>query len=209
MRAAHSRRNGLTILALVGLLAGMTGLVVASVPLYRLFCQATGYGGTTQRAEAAPAEIGELVMTVRFNTDVDPDLPWRFEPVERQVRVRVGEEKLAFFRARNRAGKAVTGRATFNVTPDKAGLYFNKVACFCFDEQRLEAGQQVDMPVSFFIDPAIVEDDELKQVRTITLSYTFFREPDDGAAAAGDGDAPPLQVSDDLRPRTGQGGSNR
>lgn len=201
MRAAR-RRNGLTILALVGILAGMTGLVAASVPLYRLFCQVTGYGGTTQRADAAPLEIGERVMTVRFNADVSADLLWRFEPVQRQVRVRVGEEKLAHFRARNRADRAVTGRATFNVTPAKAGLYFNKVACFCFDEQRLAAGQQVDMPVSFFIDPAIVEDAELAQVRTITLSYTFFREPDDG-------DAPPPQVSDQPRPRTGQGGSNR
>ncbi len=145
------------------------------MPLYRLFCQVTGFGGTTRLAAAAPAAAGERVITVRFNADVNRGLPWSFRPAQREVRVRVGEEALVFYVARNDSDVPITGTSTFNVTPDKAGIYFNKVECFCFTEQRLMPGESVDMAVSFFIDPAIVDDPYQDDVKTITLSYTFFR----------------------------------
>jgi cytochrome c oxidase assembly protein subunit 11 len=172
--------NRRTALALGGVAAAMVGASFAAVPLYRLFCQVTGYGGTTQRAERAPVRVagaaGSRLITVRFDANVaGNDLPWSFAPVEREMRVRVGEENLAFFRATNQARVATTGQATFNVTPFKAGPYFNKIACFCFSEQTLEARQSLDMPVSFFIDPAIASDPGTADVDTITLSYTFFR----------------------------------
>jgi cytochrome c oxidase assembly protein subunit 11 len=174
-----------TVMPLLGVLVAMGALVYYAVPLYRLFCQVTGYGGTVQRAAAAPGASGTRTFTVRFNADVNRDLPWSFRPVSREITVRVGEEKLAHYRARNRAAKPVTGTATFNVTPQKAGMYFVKVACFCFTKQRLEAGRSVDMPVSFYVDPAILKDPNLRDVRTITLSYTFYRAPgEDGKSAA-------------------------
>jgi len=183
--------NRRTALALGGVATAMIGASFAAVPLYRLFCQVTGYGGTTQRAERAPARIegggaGSRLITVRFDANVaGTDLPWSFAPVERTMRVRVGEETLAFYRATNQSRIATTGRATFNVTPFKAGPYFNKIACFCFSEQTLEGRQTVDMPVSFFIDPAIASDPNSADVDTITLSYTFFRtEPAGGGSSA-------------------------
>ena len=174
MSAGTPGRNQVVAVVLATVVAGMVGLSFAAVPLYRVFCQVTGYGGTTQRAEAAPGTVGARVITVRFNADIAPNLPWAFQPVEREVRVRVGEEKLIFYAAKNRAAVPVTGTATFNVTPPKAGPYFDKVQCFCFTEQRLAAGQSVEMPVSFFIDPKIALDHDLDDVTTITLSYTFF-----------------------------------
>lgn len=187
-----SRRNARTGLVLAGVAIGMVGLAFASVPLYRLFCQVTGFGGTTQIATAAPqapVEAIDRTMIIRFNADVDPKLPWSFQPNQRQVSVRVGETGLAIYTARNRGDAPVTGTATFNVTPLKAGKYFDKLQCFCFDEQRLEAGQEVEMAVSFFVDPAIMDDRNLDEVKTITLSYTFFRtrsegEGDNGSTAA-------------------------
>jgi cytochrome c oxidase assembly protein subunit 11 len=167
-------RNQAVAVVLATVVAAMVGLSFAAVPLYRVFCQVTGYGGTTQRAEAAPGTMGARVITVRFNADIAPNMPWAFQPVEREVRVRVGEERLIFYAAKNRAAVPVTGTATFNVTPQKAGPYFDKVQCFCFTEQRLAAGQSVEMPVSFFIDPKIALDHDLDDVTTITLSYTFF-----------------------------------
>ncbi len=174
-------RNLRTGLALSLLVCTMAGLAFASVPLYRLFCQVTGYGGTTQVAEKAPDEAAERLITVRFNADVNPKLPWNFRPLERAVTLRVGEPGLAFYRAVNLTDRPVSGTATFNVTPLKAGQYFNKTQCFCFDEQRLEAGEAVEMGVSFFIDPAILEDRNLDDVTTVTLSYTFFRSLGDEA----------------------------
>ena len=164
----------------------MGGLAYASVPLYSLFCQVTGFGGTTQVAESAPAVAGARRISVRFNGDVDNRLPWRFAPEQREVALNVGEQGLAFYRAENLGQQATVGTATFNVTPPKAGRYFNKVACFCFEEQSLEPGEAVDMGVSFFVDPAIEDDPNLAEVTTITLSYTFFRahdglSPDDAA----------------------------
>jgi cytochrome c oxidase assembly protein subunit 11 len=178
------RRNARTGVVLAGIVAGMVGLSFASVPLYRLFCQVTGYGGTTQVAAAAPGAVTERVIKVRFNADTAPDLPWSFKPVQREIALKVGESGLAYYRARNLAAEAVTGTSTFNVTPLKAGRYFSKVQCFCFDEQRLEAGQELDMAVSFFVDPEILSDRNLDEVKTITLSYTFFRAPGDAETGA-------------------------
>jgi cytochrome c oxidase assembly protein subunit 11 len=155
------------------------------VPLYRLFCKTTGYGGTTQVAKAAPAVPAEQTIKVRFNADVDPGLPWLFQPAQREVVVRLGEQHLAFFHARNRSDRPITGQAVYNVTPDKAGAYFDKIACFCFTEQVLQPGEEVDMPVSFFVDPAILNDRNTRDVKTITLSYTFFAVGSSGPAATG------------------------
>ncbi len=189
-RPAGSTRNGKTALVLAGVAAGMVGLAFASVPLYQLFCQVTGFGGTTQRAESPPAQAGVIasnrVITVRFNADTAGSLPWQFRPQQTAVRVKVGEESLAFYEARNTSKAPVTGTATFNVTPLKAGQYFVKVECFCFTEQRLAPGKSIDMPVSFYIDPAILKDRNLDDVKTITLSYTFYRAEDDGKKPVGE-----------------------
>jgi cytochrome c oxidase assembly protein subunit 11 len=187
------RRNGTTVVLLMSVVAGMAGLAFASVPLYRLFCQATGFGGTTQRAAAAPATVGGTVLTVRFDAETAPDLPWEFRPLTASVQVRPGEPREVLYRATNRSSAAVTGTATFNVTPMKSGIYFDKLQCFCFTEQRLEPGESRDMAVSFFVDPDLVKDPGTRDVRTITLSYTMFRKPDSDKppprAAAGRSDA--------------------
>ncbi len=167
-------KNKSTALSLVALVGGMVMLTYASVPLYRLFCQTTGFGGTTRQAASAPATMGGREITVRFNADTDADLPWEFAPDQAEVRVRVGENRLVSYRARNKAGRAVTGHAVYNVVPNQAGAYFVKIECFCFRNQTLGAYQDVHMPVSFFIDPAIADDPEMDDLRTITLSYTFF-----------------------------------
>ena len=168
-------RKALTAISAAAAAVAMVGLAYASVPLYRLFCQVTGFGGTTQVADAAPGAVGERVMKVRFDASVERSMPWSFRPAQREVTVRIGEPTLIHYVASNPTARPVTGQASFNVTPDKAGKYFDKVQCFCFTEQRLEAGQTVDMPVSFFIDPELLDDPNLANVRTITLSYTFFR----------------------------------
>jgi cytochrome c oxidase assembly protein subunit 11 len=174
--APNPHANRRVAFAMVGVVAVMVGMAYAAVPLYRIFCQVTGYGGTTGQAASAPTQIGDRVITVRFDANTaGTDMPWRFEPVVPSMSVRVGEEHLAFYRARNPSQIAITGTATFNVTPHLAGAYFRKIACFCFSEQRLEAGESVDMPVSFFVDPDIVNDPNLRELKTITLSYTFFK----------------------------------
>jgi cytochrome c oxidase assembly protein subunit 11 len=188
-------RNARTGVALFAVVLGMVALAFASVPLYRLFCQVTGFGGTPQRieADAAPAEaVSGRIVTIRFNADVNSSLPWSFQPVQRSLELRVGERALAFYRATNHSDRAVTGTATFNVTPDKAGPYFDKIQCFCFTEQTLAAGQTVDMPVSFYVDPAILNDRGLDDVDTITLSYTFFRAADDAARSEAEVSAAPV-----------------
>ncbi|HEX5775893.1 MAG TPA: cytochrome c oxidase assembly protein [Caulobacteraceae bacterium] len=176
------RANAATALLLTGVIAGMLGLTAAAVPLYRLFCQVTGYGGTTRVAEQAPEAVGDRTITVRFNADVDPDLPWAFAPEQRQIEVRPGEQTLAFYRARNRSERPIVGQAVYNVTPYKAGPYFSKIACFCFEEQVLRPGEEVDMPVSFYVDPAMLSDPDTQDVHTITLSYTFFMLEDETEA---------------------------
>ncbi|HTP82990.1 MAG TPA: cytochrome c oxidase assembly protein [Alphaproteobacteria bacterium] len=177
----HQAANRRVALAMSAVVVVMAGLAFAAVPLYRVFCQVTGYGGTTQRAEIIPGEIGKRVVTVRFNGDVaGHDLPWQFTtPKESQVDVHVGEDRLVFFHAKNVGQAPSVGVATFNVTPFKAGPYFKKVACFCFSEQMLNPGESIDMGVSFFVDPAIDKDPNLRDVTTITLSYTFFRAKDE------------------------------
>ena len=175
--ANRHRRLALCCVAVVGV---MLGLTYAAVPFYRIFCQVTGFGGYTQRAEHAPSVVTDRMVTVRFNADVNSGLPWLFQPMQRELRVRVGETAMAYFRAQNLASRRVTGQATFNVTPDKVGLYFTKIACFCFNEQALDPGQSVEMPVTFFVDPKLASDPKMADVTTITLSYTFFRAVDDG-----------------------------
>jgi cytochrome c oxidase assembly protein subunit 11 len=159
---------------LVGVVAGMVGLSFASVPLYRAFCRATGFGGTTRRVDQASAVMGARTVTIRFNADVNQGLPWDFHPENGPMVLRLGQTGLASFRAVNHAGRAVSGVAVYNVTPDKVGIYFNKIQCFCFNEQTLTAHQAVDMPVSFYVDPAFARDPSMADVDTITLSYTFF-----------------------------------
>jgi cytochrome c oxidase assembly protein subunit 11 len=181
-RFSRERRNLNVLMILVGVVAGMTGLAYASVPLYRLFCQVTGFDGTPQRAEAAPSKISDRVVRVTFTADVASGLGWSFQPMQRNMELKVGENKLAFYVAKNEESKPVTARATFNVSPEMFGAYFTKIECFCFTEQTLQPGQRVEMPVSFFIDPAMLDDPQLKHMNDVTLSYTFFRAADDGAA---------------------------
>ena len=174
--ALSNRRKRLMLVVLGGVACGMVGLSFAAVPLYDLFCSVTGFGGTTQTADAAPAEVGNRVMAVQFNSDVSNDVPWRFKPSQREVELRVGEVGLAFYTAINESNNTILGSATFNVTPLKAGIYFTKVDCFCFEEQVLRPGESAELPVTFFIDPDIVNDRDMNDVTTITLSYTFFNQ---------------------------------
>jgi cytochrome c oxidase assembly protein subunit 11 len=180
----RSNRNKTTVLLLGAVILGMAGLSFASVPLYRLFCQVTGYGGTTQRAASVPAEIAEAIVTVRFDAAIAPDLAWEFRPLVSEVRLHPGEQREVFYRATNRSAEPVTGTATFNVTPAKSGIYFDKLQCFCFDEQPLKPGETKDMGVVFFVDPDLMTDPGTRDVRTITLSYTMFRAHGDEPPAA-------------------------
>jgi cytochrome c oxidase assembly protein subunit 11 len=185
-----SRRTRATVLPLAAVVAGMVGLSFASVPLYRLFCQATGLGGTTQRATAAPREVADAIITVRFDAATAPDLGWEFRPLTAQLRVHPGEQHEVFYRAVNRGADPVTGTATYNVTPAKSGIYFDKLQCFCFTQQRLLPGESRDMGVTFFVDPDVLRDKDTSEVRTITLSYTMFRATESGAPSASAGPAP-------------------
>ena len=174
MGISHKRKL-VTLYVLCGTVIGMVGLAFAAVPLYDLFCRTTGFGGTTQTAEFAPEKTGKREMAVRFNADVSSEVPWDFRPVQNEIKLRVGEVGLAFYSATNTSDEVMLGSATFNVTPLKAGIYFNKIDCFCFEEQTLRPGESVEFPVSFFVDPEIVQDRNLDDVKTITLSYTFFK----------------------------------
>ena len=169
------RRNVGTAILLSGVVVGMVGMAYAAVPLYQLFCQVTGYGGATQTSSAAPGPSGDRVMTVRFNADIAGGLSWSFRPMQREVKVRIGEEILAFYEALNLTDRKLAGTATFNVTPHKTGPYFDKIDCFCFQKQVLAPGERAEMPGSFFVDPEILNDPNLADVNTITLSYTFFQ----------------------------------
>ena len=180
---------------LAGVVFAMLGAAYASVPLYRLFCQVTGYAGTPVRGTSAEGKIAsqgknDEIVTIRFNADHSSLLPWEFRPAVVSQNVRPGEEVLAFFVAKNRGDRPLIGTATFNVTPSKAAQYFVKTECFCFTEQRLEPGQQVDMPVSFYVDPELYQDKNTRDVTTITLSYTFFPLPGANAAQRGTKESP-------------------
>jgi cytochrome c oxidase assembly protein subunit 11 len=171
--AETSTRHGKVAAICVAVVVAMAGLAYASVPLYRLFCQVTGYAGTTQRADTAPSQILDRAVTVRFDANIQ-GLPWTFESVTGPLTIKVGETAIATYRATNNSDQPTYGSATFNVVPDQAGAYFNKLQCFCFTEQRLEPGQSMDMPVQFFVDPAIMTDSDARKIGEITLSYTFY-----------------------------------
>ena len=159
---------------LVAVVGGMLGLAYAAVPLYEAFCKATGFNGTPLVAQEGARPIVARTVQVRFDSNIDPNLPWRFEPLQREVKVQLGEEKLIHFRATNVSQRPIVGTATYNVTPERSAGWFNKVQCFCFTEQLLQPGQSVDMPVVFFVDAEMAKDRRYDDIRTITLSYTFY-----------------------------------
>ena len=181
---SKNRRVLATVAGLASIVVGMAGLAYASVPLYDLFCKVTGYGGTPQIAEMLPSVVGSREMTVRFNADVNRDLPWEFRPVNGKVMVRVGEPTLVYYRVKNLSDKTIIGTATYNVTPLRAGSYFSKIDCFCFAEQELKPGESVELPVSFFVETSIESDPSMEDINTVTLSYTFF-ELEKSVAAGG------------------------
>ena len=170
----HGLGNGAIVAICCSFVIGMVGMAYAAVPLYEMFCKVTGYGGTTQRVEQASDVILDKTIKVRFDANTGPGLAWTFTPVQREIKVRIGETVQVLYKARNNGSTASTGQATFNVTPQAAGAYFNKVQCFCFTETTLKPGEEMEMPVVFFVDPEIVEPVETKDIHTITLSYTFF-----------------------------------
>jgi cytochrome c oxidase assembly protein subunit 11 len=182
---ARSHRSVAATCAVIAL--GMAGMSFAAVPLYRLYCQVTGYAGTTQRAEKASDVVLDRTITVHFDANVASGLPWSFEPQQKTLEVKIGDNALAFYKATNNSDQPVKGTAVFNVTPEAAGLHFNKVQCFCFTEQKLDPGQSVDMAVSFFVDPGFATDEDTKHLSELTLSYTFYpvvKPPKAGRTAA-------------------------
>lgn len=181
---SDAAKNKKTAMIVAGVVVGMVGLSFAAVPAYQAFCQITGWGGTTQRAEAAADRTLSREITVRFDGTVSQGLSWRFKPEQVSQTLRIGETGLAFYEAENLSDRPVTGRATFNVSPAKAGIYFQKIECFCFTEQTLQPGEKVSMPVTYFVDPALADDKYLDEVQTITLAYTFFAWDDADAAPA-------------------------
>lgn len=188
MSGARRRKGNRAFgLVLAGIVVAMLGASFAAVPLYRVFCAVTGFGGTPQIGGAAPGAVTaagqpEPGIVVRMNADTNPKLPWDFRPEQAEVHLKLGQEAIAFYEARNRAAEPVTGIALYNVTPEKVGRYFHKTACFCFNQQTLNPGQQMQFPVTFWVDPAIATDPSTSDVHTITLSYTFFRSLADAAA---------------------------
>ncbi|PJF10418.1 cytochrome c oxidase assembly protein [Pseudorhodobacter sp. MZDSW-24AT] len=175
-----------TAAKLAGVVVTMASLSFAAVPFYDWFCRVTGFGGTTSVAEAAPDTILDQTIQIRFDGSTSGGMGWQFKPVQRTMTVRIGENALAFYEAHNPTDRVIAGTASYNVTPDAAGGYFAKIACFCFTEQVLQPGETVQMPVSFFVDPEIVKDREGKFVKEITLSYTFYETslPEEQAALA-------------------------
>ncbi|KGF67737.1 cytochrome C oxidase assembly protein [Hoeflea sp. BAL378] len=176
--------NRRIVLACSAFVLSMVGVSYAAVPLYQLFCQVTGYGGTTQRVEQMSDTILDRTIKVRFDSNVAAGLPWTFKPDQREVELRIGETIQIAYTAENRSESTTYGQATFNVTPMSAGAYFNKIQCFCFTENELKPGEVMNMPVVFFVDPAIVDDPDAKDVDTITLSYTFFSHAPENPVAA-------------------------
>ena len=171
----RDKKNFKFALVLLSVVGGMVGLSFASVPLYQLFCKVTGYGGTLNtEGVVSSSKVSERTIKVHFDSNISPKLNWRFQPQQNEVTVKLGEEKLAFYEAKNISEKTLTGHAIYNVTPFKAAQYFSKIDCFCFTEQTLDAGQAVPMPVQFYIDPEILTDPNTKEITTITLSYTFY-----------------------------------
>lgn len=190
---SDARKNFRVAAIAGGVALGMIGLAYASVPLYSIFCKATGFGGTTQRAAEAPGSAAEKFITIRFDANTAGSLGWNFHPRRATMKVRIGEENMAHYSATNLADRVLTGSAVFNVTPAEAGAYFNKIQCFCFTEQTLKPGESVDLPVDFFVDPAILDDPDTSSISEITLSYTFF--PADKTNAVSAAEQPPRQVT--------------
>ena len=184
MVARSAPNNGKTALKLLGIVVFMGGLAWASVPLYDWFCRVTGYAGTTNVAAEASDRILNKTIKIRFDASKDRDMPWEFTPVDRRMEIKIGETGLAFYEAYNPTNRPIAGTASFNVFPYSAGSYFSKIDCFCFQEQVLQPGERVRMPVTFFVDPDITEDSEAKHVSALTLSYTFHLTelPDEIAA---------------------------
>jgi len=177
-RAKRSNRLGI-VLAFVAV--GMVGLSFASVPLYNLFCRVTGYGGTTQQADVGSDVILDRVITIDFDANKGKNMPWEFKPVKRKIKLNIGQTAIAYYEAYNPTDKIITGTAAFNVSPQKVGIYFNKIDCFCFTEQTLKPGERVEMPVTFFVDPEIDSNVNTREVETITLSYTFYETEEKAA----------------------------
>ena len=166
-----------TLVQLIGVVVTMGSLSFAAVPFYDWFCRVTGYGGTPSTAEVAPDTILDQTVKIRFDASVEAGMPWSFNPVVRTMDIRLGETGLAFYEAHNPTDRVIAGTASFNVFPDTAGGYFTKIECFCFTEQVLQPGETVQMPVTFFVDPSIIDDPDAKFVHEITLSYTFHETP--------------------------------
>ncbi len=180
---ARQRDPLLHAMALAALALGMLGLSFAAVPLYTLLCQTTGMGGTPQRVTTESKTRLDRPITIRFDATTDGELAWDFRPEKTSIVTKLGDTTLAFYKARNTSGRAVTGQATFNVTPEIAGRFFSKIECFCFTEQTLQPGEAVDMPVTFYVDPAILSEPGAETIESITLSYTFFEIPSSKVAA--------------------------
>jgi cytochrome c oxidase assembly protein subunit 11 len=191
------RANRLVAALCVAFFGGMLGMAYAAVPLYAMFCQLTGYGGTTQRVEQYSDRVLDREITVRFDANVAGGLPWDFKPVARDVTLKIGETTQISYAAANLFSVPTAGRATFNVTPEMAGAYFNKVECFCFTDTTLKPGETLDMPVAFYVDPDIVDVPELKNIKTITLSYTFFPIEAEKPVAAAPGSGTAIQTNTD------------
>jgi cytochrome c oxidase assembly protein subunit 11 len=200
---SHPGRHRAVAIWCAMVVVGMVGLAYAAVPLYRMFCQVTGFDGTPRIATRPSDKVLDETVTIRFDANVAPDLPWRFEPDQTTIKVKIGETALAFYRATNTSDKPVWGMATYNVFPEQAAPFFNKLQCFCFTEQLLQPGESVEMPVSFFVDPQITKDKDAYWVKHITLSYTFYpaTAPKSGVAGKVGNPATPEAVQ-----RKGQAG---
>ncbi len=186
-----------TALTMVGVVVFMGAMAWAAIPMYNWFCSVTGYGGTTREATAGSDVILDKTIKIRFDASLDRDMPWEFKPMQKEMVLKIGETGLAFYEAYNPTDRPVAGTASYNVAPYSAGAFFTKIACFCFEEQVLQPGERVTMPVTFYVDPEIVDDDEAKYAKAITLSYTFHETPlpEDYAGLAVDGEAEPAQAN--------------
>jgi cytochrome c oxidase assembly protein subunit 11 len=196
-----ARSNAVVAASCIAFFGGMIGLSYAAVPLYQMFCQVTGFGGTPMLASQAPDTVLDRVIHIRFDANTSAGVPWAFAPKQREVKLRLGETMQIEYLAKNLSNRAAAGTATFNVTPASAGAYFNKMQCFCFTDTTLQPGEAMEMPVVFFVDPEIVNDPEASKITTITLSYTFF--PTDLPEGAKDAEAanliPPTDKPSDGR----------
>ncbi|WP_027685725.1 cytochrome c oxidase assembly protein [Rhizobium leguminosarum] len=189
----QGRNNGAVVMMCLSFVFGMGAMSYAAVPLYRIFCQVTGYNGTTQRVDQVSSVVLDRTMRVTFDANVAPGLQWEFKPVEREVNPKIGETIQVNFTAENRSNETQRGQAVFNVTPGEAGVYFNKVQCFCFTETDLKPGEKLDMPVVFYIDPEIVKAVESRDIHTVTLSYTFYPKEGPKPVASNEGGAEKIE----------------